>query len=82
MCPTFMGGGPLGQRGQLPPPTRKQFTNQEWNIGIDNVYFLFLCGGCVVDQGYNLLTDIRKSIKIDKSGILIRYGICVITSLF
>ena len=53
----------------MAPPIRKQFTNQEWNIGFDNVYFLSLCGGCVVDLGYNLLTDIRESNKIDKSGM-------------
>ena len=51
------------------PPIRKQLTNQEWIFGIDNVYFSSLYSGCVVDQGYNLLTDIRESNKIDKSDV-------------
>ena len=53
----------------MAPPIRKQFTNQEWNIGFDNVYFSSLYGGCVVDQGYNLLTYIRESKRIDNSGV-------------
>ena len=53
----------------MAPPIRKQFTNQEWNIGFDNVYFSSLYGGCVVDQGYNLLTYIRESNRIDNSGV-------------
>ena len=49
----IIGGGPLGPRGQWPPQIRKQFTNQELNIGFDKVYFSSLYGGCVVDhQGY------------------------------
>ena len=46
-----------------------KFTNQEWNIGLDNIYFSSLYGGCVMDQGYNLLTYIRESKRIDNSGV-------------
>ena len=47
------GWRPFGAKGAMAPPIRKQFTNQEWNIGFDNVYFSSLYGGCVVDhQGY------------------------------
>ena len=56
-------------KGATAPPIRKQFTNQEWNIGFDNVYFSSLYGGCLVDQGYNLLTYIRESKRIDNSGV-------------
>ena len=49
----------------MAPQIRKQFTNQEWNIGFDNVYFSSLYGGCEVDQGYNILTYIRESKRID-----------------
>ena len=63
------GRRPFGAKGAMAPPIRKQFTNQEWNIGFDNVYFSSLYGGCVVDQGYNLLTYIRESKRIDNSGV-------------
>ena len=53
----------------MAPLIRKQFTNQEWNNGFDNVYFSSFYGGCVVDQGYNILSYIRESNRMDNSGV-------------